>query len=396
MRTTLWAFQGSQLFILLLALVIQACTQSPTVSRRTTLVQPATAPATETGNETQDDSEVSDEAGDDEALAEEENLPPYLFKLSEAQQIAELVEAYLPTDYDMFADATAAANREELRAYFQSFLGSMMAIPGLSPGRELDVMVSDSDVPNASAAGQQIMINEGMLAVANSKSLLGVICHEIAHSSKNHSQKSEADQVFAGLDGFLQSNEFVTYINAAYNGTTYTHNKADYDALRKTWDEVAKDPSVYSRRHESEADIVGGMLCAHLGMSADEFYQSQLQLRKALEAGQGAPQSANNLQDGTQIPIGQDEIQDFVTGFLFPLNSHPTGKERDSQLLRTKTAIQKYFDGNSMLYTDFNNRYTELTPAVGLVGSQPLKLPFWYKPRCSHKQHQLVVDIGSL
>ena len=378
---------------LVLILMSQGCTQTPDVKRERRYQQTKIDDKQSSSIETETPSPVEDEANaeptddnldEDEEIVAEENLPDYLFTLSEAMQIMELVESYIPTDFDMFEGATAAANREELRAYFQSFLGTMMMLQGLAPGRDLDVMVSDSNIPNASAAGQQIIVNEGMLMVANSKSLLGVICHEIAHSAKNHSQKSQAGQVFSDLDAFVQSAAFNSYMNAAYNGTTYTHIKADYDALRKSWDVIAKKPSDYSRRQESEADIVGGMICAHLGMSGDDFYQNQALLRKELEGAQGEIQSAKKLADGTQIPVSQAQIQDFVTQFLFPIESHPTPMERDAQIMRTKPAIDKFYDQESPLFTGFVEQLDQLNPALSLVGAQSIQRPFWYRLGCSH------------
>ncbi len=371
---------------ILLMLMLQACSKSPAIKTMNHFPQTQNQEQKDSSAIDQDDSQSSTEDA-------QKDLPTYLFTLSEAMQIAELVEAYIPNNYDMFEGATAASNREELRAYFQSFIGTMMMLQGLAPGRDIDVMVSISNVPNASASGQQIMVNEGMLVVGNSKSLLSVICHEIAHSAKNHSQKSMADQIFSDLDTFVQGADFNNYMNATYNGTTYTHNKADYDVLIKSWNEIAKKPSDYSKRLESEADIVGGMICAHLGMSAEDFHQQQALLAKELGGSQGNIQTADKLADGTQIPITQEQIQDFVTQFLFPIDSHPTINERDAQLLRTKLAINKYHDKESNLYSGFVDQLAQLTPAA-LVGAQSFNRPFWYRLGCSHSHlYSLVSSI---
>jgi hypothetical protein len=196
------------------------------------------------------------------------------------------------------------------------------------------------------ALNEKVVVNTGLLKIASGLSVAMVLCHESAHSARNHSHiyeqklndydtqnKAKKDALDKALD---------TLLAAAYDeGTsTYTHRKADFDKAKPAWDAYWTPIDVVNKTIESEADIVGGQLCADAGFSQDEVvkgFTDLFNVFKTLDSG------STEVAEG-EYEVKKDDLATFLQQ-LFGRQTHPTDDERLKQIARVEEVFKK--DGTS-------------------------------------------------
>jgi len=301
------------------------------------------------------------------------NLAPYLFSLAEAQAIKDIVEPYEDISGGG-GDYTSDSKFGNMERFVQDFVDDAMRIKGLDPGRSFKVtVISDPSVNAAADHLQNIIINAGAIKQFSSKSMLSTLCHEIAHSTKNHSYKGIVLEKKDGIEKKILNfeQEYSDYINDTYDSETevYRHNKTKYTRLAKLWKVIAEYREPIWKRDESEADIVGGMICGHLGMSSTEYKNAfDAGIGKLSDGAEGESITADDLKDGDELDIKEDE-SDALFYFLFYFDSHPKHKERSAQLTRVEKAIAKHFAKND-LYKDWSTGYKD-AGGLNLTGLEP-------------------------
>jgi hypothetical protein len=113
---------------------------------------------------------------------------------------------------------------------------------------------------------------------------------------------------------------------------------------------VAKLSTTY-KRQESEADVVGGMLCGQFGMPAAMYRQAIIGFLssaddvQASSHGSGAISKPEQLRDGDAFEMPLEDL----TYFLFQIDDHPTTQERSDQLQRVGDAVTKHFASSGLL-----------------------------------------------
>lgn len=297
----------------------------------------------------------------------------YLFNADAARTIAPLVDAYQKPGYKDDPE-TYSTEFGPFRTFTEKFLNDVMALEDLTPGRKIEVEVMDADYLNAFADGfQRVVVTLGALRAVEAVPMLAVVCHELAHSSKNHSQKRvayEEIELKAETDVFY--NEAEAYFGKTYDKAKkrYKHDLAAYTQVRKLWDALTPRLAEVSKRNESEADILGGMICGELGMPPDDYergHREFMTLGDQLDAQGSKPgriRSAADLKDGD---VGQGTVADLFQ-LLFPRDSHPSNAERDAQLKRTRDVYAAHFDKTRQLYKDWLREYERTTKGMGLTG----------------------------
>jgi Zn-dependent protease with chaperone function len=310
------------------------------------------------------------------------NLPAYLLKRADAEALA--TQLILPYQIPLSPQHTISPisnNFESFRSFTESFMNTALALQIFSPGRVFKTHVLNEDQVNASADGyQRIMINKGAIADFNQKEMMAVLCHEISHSGRNHSVKLvEAIEKQLGPQNAPNPEyaalvaEMNVYLNAQFNPSTliYRHNLATYAPIRKNFDEFFLSLSNLRKRAESEADIVGAMTCAKLGMPAQEI---PTHLIDALPA-HDVKDDADHLADGVGLKFISEEIaEEVLPDYLFPIGSHPTNEERKEQITRlldiitaqedlTQMSFQNWLDGSTGFLKPVSTSLT-LTAAV--------------------------------
>lgn len=306
------------------------------------------------------------------------DLPLYLFTLDEAKAIKTLVEPYRKPDFDE-SDATYSSDHELFRKFAESYLNSLFKLPALQPGRTVTVQITDQEFVNAFADGfQRVVINAGTLKAVDSKALLAILCHELAHSTQNHSVKrhdfEEADATRAKLQAFYDAGDEFLSKTFDEDKSTYKHDSAAYQKILPLWEKAKPVLGSFQKRKEGEADIVGGMICGQIGMKLDEFKAGQANFfaigdRIDAELQTAGTVEPKDLTDGETFDI---ELEDLIP-FLFPRDSHPTNTERDQQLARTAEAITAHYDPTQRFVMDFASQY-DAARGFGLAGFQALSI----------------------
>lgn len=326
-----------------------------------------TGPSSKAGsanNATDDDSTTSGGTG---------TLAPWLFSLTEAQAINPLVLPFEAASANDNAPPQSSSLTRQ-KNFISEILSDIMVLPAHSPGRDFKVTVTDDDSPNASALNQSLVINKGIMEFAPNLSLALVICHEAAHSGRNHSAKAEAQiQEYENknkakadaLDTALQD-----LVETNYNPGTekFTHRQSDYDRIKPLWDAFWGDFTNYQKRFESEADIVGARMCANAGFTQSEVVEGFTSLFKLF---QGLTQK--KLSPGTYT-VREEEIGDFLHS-IYSDDTHPTDREREDQILRVKQAFRENSikDIAERWKNDFPKTGLSLTPSFSLSVDAALK-----------------------
>ena len=304
------------------------------------------------------------------------NLAPYLLKRTEASGLKPFIEAYVLPDPNQIPDrpvANASPNFPALVGGVSEFFAGLFAKPSMQPGRNMKVFIIDDKSLNASCDSfQKVRLNTGLVNVKNSALTSLVLCHEISHSARNHVVKSLplAEKIFGTsaapnpemdqIDAAIQA-----YMTKAHNPTqgVYTHRKAEFDPLLKRFKDHVRPYEQESKKHESEADVLGSFLCAQAGMKAEQWLNAY---QTFVQAGQTS--AGSGLQDGSQVPDGGQlkvttaDLNDFIVEFLFSIDSHPSDQERLDQFKRLSDLMVKEQDLAAKTFADL---VTKLNAASG-------------------------------
>jgi Zn-dependent protease with chaperone function len=294
-------------------------------------------------------------------MVDESNLPSYLFSTPQAQAIESLVDPYLRPPFPETAPpGQVSTNYTQLKTFIEGFSNKVFALPTFQPGRTFKVSIMEDDVFNAFADGyQNIIFNTGFVKNAGDLGSLEILCHETAHSAKNHASKNPEDALSAAQKSAMNQfyNSLNTYMNQAFNPNAgvYTHNRNQYLQLRQQWDQIAPALGDSLKRHEAEADVVGAMICAEMGLKPGDFMNGMKENNKVQETLVGAqpPQDPTKIPNGERINMTMDQAQEFVQFFLFPVASHPTNPEREKQIERLMPVIEKRYKSSQTFATEW-------------------------------------------
>lgn len=319
----------------------------------------------------------------------------YLFEPADVDQLGKLVLPFI--DIKAQSDSsTVVAKYESYRIFIGKELETAMAGVKLKPGRSFTINVNDNESQNAAMGGDQVLlINTGLLETMSVDGFVATLCHEIAHSVRNHAYHSH--KFFNESES---SRDIETYVGKHYDTTKgeYKHDKAAYTKARKAWDAVAKDYGLAQKRRESEADVIGAVVCGKFGMAFDKYKQGIADLVSGTRFGgvvnkeggssattgtnapgangPGAPAGEDDFPPPDSETVGPPEIflagdgsgdtdpKDLADGstlkvpasdiidILFPLapDSHPTPEERTEQLERLRQKLQSANDFDAMFY----------------------------------------------
>ena len=205
------------------------------------------------------------------------NVPEYLYTAKEACDIKPWALTYKASRGDAQEKRQAMKNSEEIRAYMEDFLNRTAKIDALKPGRKFQIRIMEDDEQNAYADGRQnIVINSSFLKnKINPEHLLGILCHEMSHSLRNDAGGLEDyyDNVLIDdPEKNPKAKSFYDKVDAYFVKTyddktsTYTHDKAAFDAINPAFKDYKKAFWVFSKRIEATADVIGGGFCVSIGM----------------------------------------------------------------------------------------------------------------------------------
>lgn len=377
---------GPSLLTLLLLWFVSSCSAQILDNRKNDNQRVAPGPGTPAGAGPQTSSPQTTTPADSTASstvpADPADLPSFLHRRDEALALADgkLVEKYeAPDDTPTALTGTSTAYAAAVSG-IDTFLKALFLKPLMQPGRTLQVFAFADESLNASAdAYQRVTINAGLLKAKNGPMTISTLCHEMAHSTRNHvfKRSAVADQIY-GTPTVTQNpaakaavDKLVAYLDrqlvaAAGGGGVYTHKKAEYLLVRQDYDNATKDLAQISRKSESEADIIGGFICAQAGMKSAEFikgYTDFTAIVTQMQATTRPPTKPEDIADGQVFNLTADQRKDIVGQYLFRVPSHPELKDRDAQLVRIKDLIDKKFDDKIQLYADL---VKELARAEGI------------------------------
>lgn len=304
--------------------------------------------------------DTSQDSASNENLQDESILPRYLFKRADIEKIKKIVEPYRPIPSSPIPSLRNAAN---LSNFIETTVNASMKLPVHSPGRTFKVSIINNRSFNAfMTSDSRIGLHLPTAVETSDDELLAVICHEMAHSARNHGYKDAVE-----LDRKIPS-QLATRINTYFRSQLdqdrgiYTHNEPEYRKLREEWDQNFSEASDNLKRAESEADLIGARICNNMGMAIDVF-------TRALDTffgrtGSGA--KPRKLRDGDAF--SNVEAKTLVK-VLFPITEHPTGQERTDQINR----LQAYLKGNlndqdPNLYKNWKKGIKEAVRSVGNRG----------------------------
>lgn len=131
------------------------------------------------------------------------------------------------------------------------------------PGCKYPVTLSSSFQPNAYTDGKQIVINRGILRVAEDDAELAlVVSHELGHITMEHFQKKRQNELLAGAGGLMA--DLALSVVAFPSGGTFARMA------------MKEGREAYSKEFEQEADYVGMYYMAEAGFDTsgvESFWQ---------------------------------------------------------------------------------------------------------------------------
>jgi predicted Zn-dependent protease len=269
-----------------------------------------------------------------------DGLAAHLFTEQDAKEISPLVMAYKQSSTKA-QNATQDASLNSERDFIKETLDAMMELTSHSPGRDFTITVTGDSAPNASALNQSLVVNKGIIDFASNLSLAMVLCHEVAHSTRNHSYRAEAEMQEYENKNKTKSDKLDSTLaelvakNYDKEKGIFSHKKEDYQKVKPVWDAFWDGFIGFQKRFESEADVVGGRICANSGFTADEVEQGFI----TLFAKFGGSTATKSIDD-QQFPVQQDEIGQLLHT-IYASSSHPTDAERSEQIARIRPAFQE-------------------------------------------------------
>ncbi len=284
------------------------------------------------------------------AISGENNVAPesgeasvggHLFTLKEAQDLSPLVMDYKESSTKAQV-ATQDATQNARRDFIGETLDAMMALEPHRPGRDFTITVTADPTPNASALNQSVVVNRGIIDFASNLSLAMVLCHEVAHSTRNHSSRAEAQMNDYENKNKTKSDTLDSTLSklvaANYDKTKkiFSHKKEDYIKVKPVWDDFWNGFVAFQKRFESEADVVGGRICANSGFTADEVEEGFTSLFEKF----GGGTVAKSIDDKEYPDIELADIGELLHK-IYASDSHPTDAERAEQMERIKPAFKQ-------------------------------------------------------
>lgn len=303
---------------------------------------------------------------DDAAAGGGGTLSPWLFSLEEAQAISPLVLPFVAATGE--EDSKHDTDFNAARDLIANFLSTTMKLAPHAPGRNFKVSVLNDEDTNAAAFNESLFFNTGLLNSASSLGVAIIACHEAAHSTRNHNSRGEKvlaeyETIFADKYAALEE-AIEDLVSRRYDKAKgiFIHTVEDYEEMKSIWDDFWRVYASSQKKHESEADIVGGRICANAGFTAAEIQQGLSEIFMSLEL----------LEESLSVEPGEHEVaEDELGEFLETIygDSHPTNTERLEQLSRVQGAFVTSKD------TGVADKWKSNYPANGwtLAGTSDLK-----------------------
>lgn len=303
------------------------------------------------------------------------SLRPYLFTPAEACKVSPWAFPYQAAKTDTPETRQPLPNSESIRAYMEDFLNRAVALKATKPGRTFHVRIMVDEEKNAYADGRQnLVVNSAFLEDGiNTEHILGVLCHEMAHSLRN--DFSAVENLFENviIDDPDKNpvakkiyDEIDAYFTRTYNDRTktYTHDKARFEAILPAWRAYRLRYWDFSKRLEASADVIGGGICASLGMDP----VSLRGVFEDLKAGDTESRSVSDLQTGEQFEAKPDEI----FGWIFTDDTHPSDDERIAEVARLDDFFRSYLAADHKLLDEWNTKFPVLLKQSGIASTTSL------------------------
>jgi Zn-dependent protease with chaperone function len=303
-------------------------------------------------------------------------LPPYLWTAVDAAAVRTLFEAFQQPD-PSYGDVTASETQDadpgipRYTNYMEENLAAAMRIQALAPGRNFHVFVAQAEFSNAFDTGfATIQINGPTATTIPGSALIPAICHEMAHSAQNH-LVARWQYLTSGeyAPAYAEMSKLATeYLNAHYNPTTgvYVHDVAAYDAVRQVYESAAGQAiGAFIKRQESTADILGGMICAEMGMAPADYISGMRTVFSAIDAvdNRVLPSFVKprlNLPDGATLTLDEPELSSVIRS----MDDHPTTDERLSQLTRLSSYLDSHLNPQVGVATTWIDGYEAHQPTT--------------------------------
>ena len=291
---------------------------------------------------------VKDDAGDTTDLEEEDKIDdgvnkdtspmPYLLTIHEGEKlISPLFLKYKAPKENFEKLAERAEGYESVEKAVKKFLADAMKHKSFSPARSFNVVVTEDEQINAFMdAYENVTINTGTVKDLAAGPTLALLCHEMAHSARNHAYKMSIDPLWDKIDFSLEDKYWESQVDE--DRKLYKHDKAAYEKALKRSVSTAAPYDQGVMKSESEADIVGIHICGLLGMSPEQYLRdlgifmdgNQMELTNSEE---------DFYQDGEEYEVTDlDDL--YAELFTWPRPTHPENDERKAQISRIKNYVK--------------------------------------------------------
>ena len=251
----------------------------------------------------------------------------------------------------------------------QNMIRKATQLKGLAPGRDaINVNFVPSRFANASMNGQQNLeihiINAGLSA----HEMMPILCHEVAHSAQNHVALSVSYRKLPEYAPASKNfdNLIVQFLTRFYVGSFLEVNQRGIaEHIKNSLPYTATIAPLFQRL-ESQADIVGAMICAHWGLQPQEYaagFSAALSKVSQLSR-KGNPFKNDSAQtdDATNPQISKTERAFFLSRDAYaiaksPMNSHPQAVDRLEQINNLIPLIESHYDATATQASDIMRYY---------------------------------------
>ncbi len=299
------------------------------------------------------------------------DLEEYLYTPKEACEIDPWALKYQAAKNGVEETREVFKEGEEVRAYMEDFLNRVAKLDVVKPGRKFKVSVYTDEEQNAYADGRQnIVVNSAFLKnKTDPEAMLGILCHEMIHSLRNDGTELENYYEKVLIDDEAKNpkakaiyDKIQDYFNRTYNdqNQTYTHDKSEWEKVNTDWKAYKKKAWNFSKRLEATADVIGGSLCAAIGMKASTFRGVFEELKSDEES--QPYRTTDQIRNGEKLQIPSDT----VFALIFSDDSHPTYDERIEQINRVSGFLAQHQGDKKELLEEWNKKFPALLKKAGL------------------------------